>query len=92
MDTGYAAAALNNLELYREIIHHREQITFIRGIDYTLHEPKHLSPVPPPELRAAWGKDYQIMQEQMIYGATLSFDKLINRIKELQTKINQLEG
>ena len=38
-----------------------------------------------------WGKDYQRMQEEMIYGDSLPFEQLIKRIKELKQKINNLD-
>ena len=37
-----------------------------------------------------WRRDYETMQASMIYGESLSFDKLIKRIAELQTRFRNL--
>ncbi|MFO7889634.1 MAG: hypothetical protein R6V04_04770 [bacterium] len=36
-------------------------------------------------------KDYQTMQEEMIYGESLPFDQLIDEIKQLTDRINHLK-
>jgi len=38
-----------------------------------------------------WRRDYETMRETMIYGESLSFDKLIERIKQLNETINRIE-
>ncbi|HYX09368.1 MAG TPA: nucleotidyl transferase AbiEii/AbiGii toxin family protein [Bacteroidales bacterium] len=91
MRTEFADIALANNELYNEIIEHRKIYTKISGIDYNEHQPKSLKPVPPEAMMDKWGKDYQRMQEEMIYGDSLPFEQLIKRIKELKQKINNLD-
>lgn len=88
MRTEYAEIALANKELYNEIIYHRSIYTKISSIDYAGHQHKTLNPLPPDTITDNWKKDYQQMQEEMIYGESLSFDKLLERIKELKEKIN----
>ncbi len=90
MDTEYAIKALADKELYRHIVEHRKTITPLRGIDYANHIPEKISPVPPEHLVAAWKKDYEQMQESMIYATSLSFDKLIERIVLLKSRINKI--
>ena len=90
MRTEYAEIALANKELYNEIIYHRSIYTKISSINYAGHQHKTLNPLPPDTITDNWKKDYQQMQEEMIYGESLSFDKLLERIKELKEKINSL--
>ena len=92
MRTKYADIALSDKELYNEIIEHRSIYTKISNIDYIGHQPKTLNPLPPDAVIDKWRKDYQRMQEEMIYGASLPFDKLIERIKELKLRINNLRN
>jgi len=90
MRTEYAEIALANKELYNDIIEHRSIYTKISNIDYNGHQHKTLNPLPPDTVIENWRKDYQRMQEEMIYGASLPYDKLIERIKELKERINNL--
>jgi predicted nucleotidyltransferase component of viral defense system len=90
MRTEYAEIALTNKELYNDIIEHRSIYTKISNIDYNGHQHKSLNPLPPDTVIDNWRKDYQRMQEEMIYGASLPFDKLMERIKELKERINNL--
>lgn len=91
MRTEFADIALINNDLYNKIITHRSIYTKISGIDYRLHQPKTLNPIPPDSVMANWKKDYKKMQDEMIYGESLSFDKLIERLKEIKNRINHIE-
>lgn len=91
MDTVHGNEALNDEELYMDIIHHRKHITKISGIDYDKHLPGSINLVPPEESIKQWQDDYQAMQESMIHGDSIPFDKLIDRMKELMERINRLE-
>jgi hypothetical protein len=42
--------------------------------------------VPPTEFYQVWAADYANMQSSMIYGESISFDKLIERMKELENR------
>jgi hypothetical protein len=83
MVTEFADKALNDKELYQHIVDHRKTLTAIRGIDYANHAPAKIKIIPPAEILSAWKKDYEIMQENMIYGKSLSFDKLMEQIASL---------
>jgi hypothetical protein len=91
MESVYAEKALQSSGLYREIVKHRSKLTRINGLDYRLHAPRHLRIIPPSSILNAWGQDYKIMQEQMIYGASLSFEELIEKLTQLQYQINRLD-
>ena len=88
MQTEFIDVALENKVLYNEIIQHRSIYTKIATVDYNLHQPKTLNPIPPDKILGDWEKDYKFMQEAMIYGESLPFEKLIDRIKELKQRIN----
>lgn len=91
MNTPYEKTALENKELYNEIVVHRRTITPIRGINYSNHTPAKINLIPPDVIIGAWKKDYEIMQESMIYKPSLPFDKLIERLITLKRKINAIK-
>ena len=90
MDTEFALKALTDSKLYQDIIAHRKLYTPIRGIDYENHAPHNINPIPPTEIIDQWEKDYIVMQQSMIYGESLSFSALIERIEELKGRLNNL--
>jgi hypothetical protein len=91
MRTDFYEIAINNKELYQGIVNHRKSITAIRGIDYTLHQPKTINPIPPDTVLKEWEKDYIEMCEIMIYGDKLSFTDLISRLEQLKNRFNMLK-
>ena len=88
--TVFAVKAIENKELYKTIVAHRKRFSKLSGVDYTSHFPPNLNPLPHRDLTAIWKRDYKAMQEQMIYGNSLSFEKLLSRIKQIVKQINQL--
>ncbi|MDR2917370.1 MAG: nucleotidyl transferase AbiEii/AbiGii toxin family protein, partial [Tannerella sp.] len=91
MDTDFAKEALNDTDLYNAIVEHRRTLTAMKEVDYSTHAPETINFVPPASIIDAWKKDYEIMQEYMIYGKSLPFDKLIERIKELNERFRKIE-
>ncbi|TVR19682.1 MAG: nucleotidyl transferase AbiEii/AbiGii toxin family protein [Balneolaceae bacterium] len=91
MDTNHGKEALEDEELYLDIIHHRKHLTKISGIDYKKHLPGTIHLIPPEASIKQWQDDYKVMQESMIHGDSLSFDELMDRMKVLMGRINQLE-
>lgn len=90
MDTDHAEIALNDKELYQTIVKHREKLNRISGVDYANHTPSKIKFIPPIEHHKEWEKDYQSMQESMIHGDSPSFNKLIQKLEGLQSRINKL--
>ncbi|MEJ7609945.1 MAG: nucleotidyl transferase AbiEii/AbiGii toxin family protein [Ferruginibacter sp.] len=90
MDTEHGKAAINDTELYKGIVIHREKFNPLRGLDYSNHIPSRIKIIPPDTVIKEWEKDYQTMTENMIYGEPLKFDSLIKRILELQKRINNI--
>jgi len=91
MDTEHGIEALKNTELYNNIVAHREKFNAIRGIDYSSHTPDKISIIPPESIIKQWEQDYQAMTQNMFYGVFLTFNELINRITELQRRINTMK-
>lgn len=91
MDTSHGKEALADKELYMDIINHRQHLTKVSGIDYENHKPGKINLIPPTESIKAWEQDYKNMQESMIYGDSLPFDQLLERMKELMDRINGLD-
>lgn len=88
--TEYAEIALQDRELYNTIVRHRSKFTAISGIDYAKHNPENIKFIPPDSIIKMWKADYEEMKGSMIYGNPLDFDQLINRLTELQKRINAI--
>lgn len=91
MDTEFAQEALANEEFYTEIIAHRKKFIGLKNFDYNSLMPKYLRIVPPDEVKTKYGTDYRRMQDGMIYGVSLPFNKLIKRIETLNLQINKFD-
>jgi len=89
--TEYAEIALQNTGLYNTIVKHRSKFTAITGIDYEKHNPTNIKFIPPDSIIKMWEADYEEMKGSMIYGYPLEFDELINRLTELQKRINKIQ-
>ena len=89
--TEYVEIALQDTELYNTIVSHRSKFTAISGIDYAKHNPVNIKFIPPESIIKMWEADYEEMKGSMIYGQLLEFDKLINRLTELQKRINEIQ-
>lgn len=90
MDTVHGMNAIRNMDLYNSIVSHREKFNALRGLDYSNHTPGNIKILPPETVIKEYQKDYKAMTNFMIYGEYLSFEKLINRINELQTRVNEI--
>jgi len=90
MDTNFAIDALNDKELYNAIVAHRSALTKMKEVDYSTHNPDKINFVPPLNVIDLWKADYESMQNNMIYGQSLPFDKLIERIKELNERFGKI--
>ena len=88
MDSAFCNDALQNRKLYYDILNHRKLFTSMSGVDYETHRPEMICFVPSIDVLKFWEKDYLLMQENMIYGDSLSFSALIDRVKELNKRFN----
>ena len=76
--------------MYETIVNHRHQFTRVSGVDYNLHQPQTLNPIPPDAIIKAWEADYKTMLTEMIYGDTPSFKVIMKRLIDLKAEINGL--
>ena len=90
MDTKHGITALQDKELYNNIVAHREKFNPLRGLDYGNHTPDKIKIIPPNTVIKEYESDYSEMTKFMIYGEALTFDRLVKRISELQTRINEI--
>lgn len=90
MDTDFGKAGFKDDKLFNTIIEHRKHVTPLRGIDYTNHQKGRLSIMPPEEMEKSWEQDYKTMQENMIVGESLSWNKLLERIKDIENGFNNV--
>lgn len=93
MDTKHGRDATQDTELYKAIIAHREKFNPIRGFDYSndIYLPSKINIIPSSSHLKNYEKDYKQMKKSMIYGNPPTFGKLMDKIKELQQKINLIE-
>ncbi len=89
---GIEEKAISDKELYETIVAHRYKFSRVGEVDYNLHNPKTVNPIPIAEKIDEWKADYAKMKEDMIYEESKpSFDDLIKNLNELQTKLQALE-
>lgn len=91
MQTPIVDDALSDNDLYNTVIEHRKTFIGLKGFDYCTLRKQSLSILPPASVYEAWRKDYETMQEEMIYGETVSFEKIISDLKELNVIINRMK-
>jgi len=91
MDTPIAEKALSDKHLYNSVVEHRRVFVGLKGFDYSTLAPQTIKIVPPDYVIDLWKTDYETMQRTMIYGKSLPFEKLIDKIKELNEKVNKIE-
>lgn len=90
MNTAIVDEALNDEVLYRSVIQHRKTFIGLKGFDYATLYPATVNIVPPKEVAKKWEDDYAKMQS-MIYRESPAYDRLIERISELNERIRQLD-
>lgn len=90
MIAGFGEQAIADNELFETIVQHRKKVTPLRGIDYSNHEKGKLRIVPPDEIITQWEEDYKVMQQNMIMGESLSWEELLQRLKNIENAFNQI--
>lgn len=90
MDEPFAKDAVHDDELWNTIHHHREVFTSIKDVDYTPDIRKRIVLLPPEEVLKIWQEDYKAMQESMIYGEQFTFEQLLAKMQELQTRFRSI--
>ena len=91
MDSHFAEDALSDTEMYKEIVAHRSVFNAIKGIDYSTHHPLTIDFIPQGEVYQLWKDDYQKMRSNMfIYGESLPYEELIEKLKSLRDTIRKM--
>lgn len=89
---GIAEKAIGDKELYETIVAHRYKFSRVGEVNYNLHNPKTLNPIPIAEKIEVWKADYAKMMEDMIYEENKpSFDDLINNLNELRNRLQAVD-
>ena len=89
MDTQYGREALADRSLYDAIVEHRRTYYALRYVNYDLHAPATIDFMIPDRAMEAWRTDYAEMRRFFIYGQSLEFDALMERINELQERVSE---
>ena len=90
LKTPIAESAINNADLYRQVVEHRSTVIGLRGFAYDTLYPEKLNIVPPVSNAEQWKADYQNMRMHMIYGESVPFDELVGNLKELNDRVKKL--
>jgi hypothetical protein len=92
MNTDIAENALKDKKLYDSIVEHRRVFIGLKGFDYSTLATQTINIIPPESVILQWQQDYETMQRTMIYGDSLPFNKLIDKIKKPNERINRIAG
>ena len=90
LQTPIAERALNDEQLYRQVIEHRKTFIGLREFDYDTLFPSSLSILPPESVKEAWRLDYEQMRLHMIYGKSIPFNDLLEQLRVLNDYIRKL--
>ena len=91
MDKPFAMEAMQNVQLYEDIVAHRKKFTAWSGLDYMTHLPHTISFLPPVSIEDVLREDYKQMQIGFIYANAPSFDEIMDRLQDLQDKFRALK-
>ena len=90
-ETDIELKVLNDIDLWKSIIDHRQKFVRMKDFNYELLKPHNISIIPPDFIISQWQQDYDTMRETMIYGESLPFNKLIDKLRQLNERINQID-
>lgn len=91
MHTPYAEMALKDVTLYHEIVEHRRKYYHVGYVNYDKELPTNIQIVPKEELLPAYETDYNEMKNSFIYGQSLNFGELMEKITILQEKFREID-
>lgn len=90
IDSGIAKEAIEDQDLYRTIVKHREMLTRVSWVNYDTHAPQTINFIPPERAIKEWKDDYRAMSESMFQGEILPFEDLINKLQTFNNQVNSL--
>lgn len=91
MDTEYGEEALSNRKLYDAIVQHRRTYNALKYVNYDLHTPSTINFMIPESAMEAWRDDYADMRRFFIYGKSLEFDALMQKMAELHERVRAMK-
>lgn len=93
MDTSFAADALQNIQLYEQIVAHRKRFYHVGGVVYEKDMPQSIDFLPSGTLSDKFRSDYTEMLNTYIYekNTAPSYDYLIMRLTELRKRFNSID-
>lgn len=91
IDSGHGNEAIEDQELYRTIVKHREMLTKVSWVNYKIHTPQSISFIPPERVIKEWENDYKEMSESMFQGEVMPFNELISNLNSFNVIVNSLK-
>ena len=89
---GITSKAISEKQLYQAIVDHRYNFSKVVGVDYNLHNPNTLNPIPPDDVIKNWENDYLKMREDMIFEDDKpSFEDIINNLIEVKAQLRSVD-
>jgi len=89
---GIAQKAISDKDLYETIVAHRYKFSRVGEVDYNIHNPQTLNPIPIEEKIEEWKADYSKMKEDMIYEDNKpGFEDLIINLNDLRIQLQALD-
>lgn len=90
MDTQYGREALSDSSLYDAVVEHRRTYYDLKYVNYDLHNPSTINFMIPKKELEAWKTDYADMRRFFIFGQSLEFDMLMQRMETLQKRVRAI--
>lgn len=89
LNTPYGESALADMDLYKAVVEHRRKFYHLGYVDYDLDYPQNISFIPTGETLSAYKRDYEEnMIDGYIYGTAVPFDRLLDKMNELQERLH----
>jgi predicted nucleotidyltransferase component of viral defense system len=89
---GIVKSAIKDKALYETIVSHRYKYARVGDVDYNLHNPNTLNPIPIDTVIKEWEDDYLKMKEDMIYEEFKpTFKDLIINLEKIREKLQILD-
>jgi len=86
---GVGNEARSDLDLFYEIVAHREMFFNYTWLDYTTLQPGSLRLVPPDEQISMWRSDYHSMRGEMFFGDPPTFDEILRVVGGFEREFNR---
>lgn len=88
--TLYMEMALNDSDLYYDIVEHRKKFYHVGYVDYDKELPSSITILPTKNLIPYFEDDYKAMRLSFIYGDSLNFDELLIFLEKLQERFRHV--